>query len=964
MLKALRQRARYQILTPIALLAASLSAPALAATVTVSSPTSDYVISAGDSLVNNSTITGATQAAVSSSSSIDTITNNASGRILGGAHDGIEVNGTAAAVNNAGFISATTGLGVDVTGDLNSFANTGTVNSSYTSLYVGGSLGSFNNSGSINSVDDYGVYVNGGDVTSFVNSGTIQSDDAALYVYDGGLGTFNNSGTMTADDSYGVYVGSGDVGSFTNSGTIQGEDGALLVDDGTMASFNNSGTMTSSDSYGVYVDGTVGNFTNSGTINGYDGALYIASGDLTSFNNSGTMESTDSYGVYVESGNVGSFTNSGTIESYDGGLYVSSGTLGTFNNSGTIRAYESEGVYVDGSVGTFTNSGTIDAYDYGVEIYGSVGTFQNSGTIKGRFESGVYVEYSVGTFANSGTITSGESYGVYIGDGVTSFTNSGTIHNYYYEDEAVYIGETVGTFTNSGLIESNGSQAVYFDGAVGTFSNSGSIVATADTAVYFNSSVDSFNNSGTITGAADEYGVYVSGTVGSFTNSGKISGDTGVYFSSSNPVNLVNSGTIVGTGGTAVVFGSGDDTLTLKTGAAFVGGINFGGGNDMLDISGYHGSLTLEEGGTLPNGNVIAGSNLYAQSATEVAIVSTSSIQNAAVPITDLVSGLSDLIDTETDNFAPRTDEVPVSNYAPKARQTPAEKATDVALTAPIVATGPKAFAEAIGGGSITDGNTAHDAYGALVAGTFAELTPGFTAGVLAGVARSGQSLDSGAQTITSVTGLLGAYGQTDLGPAALMFDVIGGITGNSSDRTVSTGFGNETASASFGGWFVAPEIGALVPVMTIANGQIGIEGKVGYIAGGLSGYTETGSTQDMTVSAQTIGVLNTSFDLNAKMLVSPATSDTPIYVKGKVGVFTQTNVGNSSVSITLPDFNGGTSLGTIAANTGTVFGVKAGLSVDMPLAANASLSGGINGALRNDGQLSGSAGVKLSASY
>ncbi len=55
---------------------------------------------------------------------------------------------------------------------------------------------------------------------------------------------------------------------------------------------------------------------------------------------------------------------------------------------------------------------------------------------------------------------------------------------------------------------------------------------------------------------------------------------------------LTNSGTIIGTGGTAVRLGRGDDVLTVKAGAAFTGRVTGGGGADEV-VQGSPGTLRV-----------------------------------------------------------------------------------------------------------------------------------------------------------------------------------------------------------------------------------------------------------------------------------------------------------------------------------------------------------------------------------
>jgi fibronectin-binding autotransporter adhesin len=83
---------------------------------------------------------------------------------------------------------------------------------------------------------------------------------------------------------------------------------------------------------------------------------------------------------------------------------------------------------------------------------------------------------------------------------------------------------------------------------------------------------------------------------------GSVSGATGIDASAHNdlessPFNangpgvtgglaLTNAGTVTGTGGVAIQFGSGDDTLTLQTGSVITGGVDGGAGNNVIVLNG------------------------------------------------------------------------------------------------------------------------------------------------------------------------------------------------------------------------------------------------------------------------------------------------------------------------------------------------------------------------------------------
>lgn len=581
---------------------------------------------------------------------------------------------------------------------------------------------------------------------------------------------------------------------------------------------------------------------------------------------------------------------------------------------------------------TFTNSGTITgATDYGVHISGTVQTFDNSGTISGD-QTGVYVYGAVNSFTNSGTITGTTDYGVRISGTVQTFNNSKTITG---GDTGVYLYKKANSFTNSGTITGTSAYGVYIGGDVQTF-----------------------NNSGTIT-SDDGYGAYFNGAVNSFTNSGTISGTEGVYFGAGG-VNLTNSGLIAGTSGTAVSFTGADNTLDLETGGKFQGTVDFGSSNGTFDFANYHGNLVLGYAGSLDN--LDPGSNLYVNDTTnsEVVIVSDAGIKHSSQPTSDIVGGISDLLDAEFDAVgAGSTGSIGTLNYASPAPRTAAQTAADSLVAAPPVPSR-KFWATAIGGGSsLSGGDGTHNAYGALVTGGHAEVGPGLTVGVFAGYARSRQTIDNGPQTIDADTGLFGVYGKKDMGLAMLDFSLLGGVSTNSSSRDISTPTGTDTATASFNGWFLAPQIGGYVPVFETGNSKVGVEAKLGYITGGLSGYSETGSAYGLTVGSQTIGLLNSSVGITDTMVLqTSAFGDTT--VKGDIGVFTQTNVGSSNVAVSVLN----TPTTGSSAPSGTTYGLKAGASFKMSVSRTFDLGAGVDGSVRSDGALGGAARVKISGAF
>jgi uncharacterized protein with beta-barrel porin domain len=114
-------------------------------------------------------------------------------------------------------------------------------------------------------------------------------------------------------------------------------------------------------------------------------------------------------------------------------------------------------------------------------------------------------------------------------------------------------------------------------------------------------------------------------------------------------------------------------------------------------------------------------------------------------------------------------------------------------------------------------------------------------------------------QSIDSTYAFGGGYGRFDWVSQYLDFSLYGGSISNSSTRgiannTVAGGF--ETATASYGGWFISPELtyGYRIPL----NNNILMTPRVSvrYVGGSLDGHSESGSEQDLSVGRRAINDL------------------------------------------------------------------------------------------------------------
>ena len=223
----------------------------------------------------------------------------------------------------------------------------------------------------------------------------------------------------------------------------------------------------------------------------------------------------------------------------------------------------------------------------------------NYGTIRGISSS---AGYAVGLDAGSLLTNSaggyiGAAYGVGVFTGnPAAVANSGVIADGIFLQAGGSVvngnsGSTGGLITeieSPVLSDLIGDQAIDVSGAAGTVTNYGTIAADNGTGIRLQGGGTVRNNqhSALISGADIGVGI---GAAGAVVNRGTIlaSGDSGLGLSLKNSFNhtVTNSGTITGAGGTAVVFGAGNDRLIVDNGGRFNGIVSGGGGTNEIDFN-------------------------------------------------------------------------------------------------------------------------------------------------------------------------------------------------------------------------------------------------------------------------------------------------------------------------------------------------------------------------------------------
>ncbi|HEY8064538.1 MAG TPA: autotransporter domain-containing protein [Methylosinus sp.] len=401
----------------------------------------------------------------------------------------------------------------------------------------------------------------GGRLTSTANP-TLNQTSASTGVLIDNFGTIESTGT----GARAIRFNSGTTMSFTLTNeagaTIQSQNDALQV--GTAVA---SGTIVVNNSGLIQATGT-------GSNNGQaiDFGNIVAGTASITINNfaTGVLQTADADGI--RPGNKATVNNYGQIISNNfqtnsgaDGIDFQTSTGGTVNNyAGGLISGGRHGINIsyDPTANATTSSITVINYAGG-QIIG------RNGSGVGSDVGGTVINYGLisGDIDNIAGVANGDGDGVDI-DYIGNITNYGTIRG----TGAKGVGSDGKT---------NTSQGVAIGGGVIDNKAGATIIGQADGILVDNSS------EGPAFGAV------------TITNAGAIQGTTryGIYVNSTLSNTITNSGTITGGGGQAIVFGSGDDTLNIRTGSVINGTVDGGAGNDRVSLSGtgsFAGAINFE----------------------------------------------------------------------------------------------------------------------------------------------------------------------------------------------------------------------------------------------------------------------------------------------------------------------------------------------------------------------------------
>ncbi|MDR3373814.1 MAG: autotransporter domain-containing protein [Ancalomicrobiaceae bacterium] len=671
--------------------------------------------------------------------------------------------------------------------------------------------------------------------------------------------------------------------------------------------------------------------TASGTVDAFlAGMRAVDYYGLATITNAGTVHSTARQALVAWSARGdASITNTGTATADDRNAIVTMTEIGnaTILNNGTVVASKAPTGTLSGDIGYSGLRAVVDTLGNA--------TITNTGTVTAHYDAAIVAHTPSGnaTVTNTGTLT-GLS-GVFISSGAsgspidsindTNATASNTLSG-------------IAKFVNTGSVTAV-NYGAYLDGTTNVLANSGTITATSGTGVVTGpGGTTTINNSGTISGAI--FGLDL-GAATTLTNTGTISGGTA-----------------------AVNFAFGGNTLNIYDSARFLGGVNFAAtGSNTLNF--YTGSYTLPVQNylltgagnainLLGSGKTLITNGLNGSGTGNIVIVDTAAVGTLGHVTGDVQRQVSGVITDIMNLNVDRPTSVLPSSSAPIAYGEEKPKANAASI---VIKDSPDQALALDNAGNLFwmrgfYGARWQDANGSTVAtharqyGTLTgvdHLYEDWRLGAYGGVGHTATQVSSGTGSLDADMALAGLYARRNF---ANFLTLDAAVTGGHlwADTTRGINSGAETALGSFDGWFIAPEAAVSLKYALDPHWSLTPSLRATYVATLYNGYTEHGSSQNVSYDGHTTQSFEERFETHLTYQTATTANLPSSYWLG-LGTSSTQRVGTAGYGATVS----GTDFTVAALGSSVVYGGSVSTGFDIMLNRQTSLFGSLEGQMFSD---------------